>query len=76
MKAIILASGKSTRLRPTTFTSAKQLVPVASKSAIVYGSEAIRHVGTSPLSAEVNRTDVAALRLGSLGAIHERGTQA
>jgi glucose-1-phosphate thymidylyltransferase len=47
VKALVLAGGAGTRLRPITYTSAKHLVPVGNKPVLFYGLEAIAAVGVT-----------------------------
>nr|WHM28271.1 Glucose-1-phosphate thymidylyltransferase [Micromonospora sp.] len=56
MKALVLAGGVGSRMRPITHTSAKQLIPVANKPVLFYGLEAIRDAGIREVGIVVGST--------------------
>jgi len=56
MKALVLAGGSGSRLRPITHTSAKQLVPVANKPVLFYGLESIAQAGIREVGIIVGET--------------------
>ena len=81
MKGLILSGGRGTRLRPITFTSAKQLVPVANKPILFYGIEALaasgirrdRHRGRRHPPGDPATRSGDGSRFGACGHLHRAG---
>lgn len=73
MKGLVLAGGKGTRLRPLTYTSAKQLIPVANKPVLFYAMETLAEAGIREIGVIVGDTRAeieAALQDGSRWGVH------
>jgi glucose-1-phosphate thymidylyltransferase len=57
MKAVILAAGQGTRLRPVTLTMPKPLVPVANKSLIAYAIDMLKRADLKDIGIVVHTMD-------------------
>lgn len=57
MKGLVLAGGSGTRLRPITFSAAKQLVPIANTPILFFGLRQLADVGIRDVGLVVGETE-------------------
>lgn len=57
MKALVLAGGTGSRLRPFTYTGAKQLLPIANKPVLLYALESLAAAGIREVGVVVGERD-------------------
>ena len=62
MKALVLAGGRGTRLRPLTHTAAKQLVPVANRTILFYVLDNLANAGIKEVAVIISRETGKAIR--------------
>ncbi len=56
MRALVLAGGHGSRLRPLTYTSAKQLIPIAGEPILFHGLRSIADAGITEVGIVVGQT--------------------
>jgi glucose-1-phosphate thymidylyltransferase len=56
MRALVLAGGEGSRLRPLTHTNAKQLIPIAGQPILFHAIEAIRDAGITEVGIVIGQT--------------------